>query len=138
MIGMKKQRDFPDPVPVVTREALPRRGFRDGLHLMSVKSDRFAVDPKDSRHIRTERSISNERLDGGAPLEMRVDGDQRLGPKAPACVDRVNLVSDILAADLGERASEARVIRDERAIQIKDIHDSYCSSRARAHPVPST
>ena len=58
---------------------------------------------------------------------MRINGDQRLGPKAPARVNCVNLVSDILGADLGERASEARVIRNERAIQIKDIHDGYRS-----------
>ena len=110
------------------REALPRRGFRNRLRLMPVKRDRLPVDPEDAGHIRMERSICDQRLDRGAPLVMRIDGDQRLGPKAPARVDCVNLVSDILGADLGERASKALVVRDERAIQIKDIHDGYCSS----------
>ena len=90
---------------------------------MPVKGDRLPVDPKDAGHVRMERSLSNERLDRGAPLEMRIDGDQRLGPKAPARVDCVNLISDILGADLGERASKARVISYKRSIQIKDIHD---------------
>ena len=111
------------------REALTRRGFRDGLHLMPVKGDRLPVDPKDAGHIRMERSICDERLDRGAPLVMRIDGDQRLGPKAPARVDCVNLVSDILGADLGERASEARVVRNECAIQIKDIHEAIAPPR---------
>ena len=35
----------------------------------------------------------------------------------------VMLAADILGADLRERASETRVVRDERAIQIEDIHD---------------
>jgi hypothetical protein len=43
------------------------------------------------------------------------------------------LISDIPGADLGERASEVRVVRNERAIQIKDIHDGYRSSKARGH-----
>jgi hypothetical protein len=30
---------------------------------------------------------------------MRIDGDQQLGKKAPARVDSVNLVPDILCAD---------------------------------------
>jgi hypothetical protein len=34
---------------------------------------------------------------------------------------------------LGERASEAGVVRDECAIEIKDIHGGYRSSRAQAH-----
>src|SRR5271166_4236861 len=102
------------------REALTRCRFRDRLHLMPVKGDRLPIGPKDASHIGMERSICNERLDRGAPLEMRVDGDQRLRPKAPARVDFVDLVADILGADLGERAREARVIRNECAIQIKD------------------
>jgi hypothetical protein len=44
-------------------------------------------------------------------------------------VDRVDLVSNILGADLSERASKARVVRYERAIQIKNIHGGYYSSR---------
>jgi hypothetical protein len=31
---------------------------------------------------------------------------------------------------LGERARKARIIRNERAIQIKDIHDGYCSCKS--------
>jgi hypothetical protein len=42
----------------------------------------------------------------------------------------VDLVSDILGADLGERASEARVVPNECAIQMEDIHDGYRSSKA--------
>lgn len=89
---------------------------------MPVKGDRLPVDPEHTRHIRMELSICDERLDRRALLEMRVDGDQRLGPKASGRVDFVHLVSDILGADLGERASEAHVVRNECAIQIKDIH----------------
>ena len=63
---------------------------------------------------------------------MRIDGDQRLRPKAPAGVDFVDLVSDILGADLGEGASKARVVRNECAIQIKNIHDRYHSPEVRA------
>ena len=92
------------------------------------------VDPEDACHIRMEQSICDECLDGGAPLEMRIDRDQRLRPKAPARLDCVDLVSDILGADLSERANEARVIRNECAIQIKEIHDGYCSFKARANP----
>ena len=120
------------------REALSRYGFRDGLHLMPVKGDRLPVDPKDASHVRVERPISNERLDRGALLEMRVDGDQRLRPKALACVNFIDLISDILGADLRERASEARVVHNERAIEIKDIHDRYHSSKVRALQRPST
>ena len=58
---------------------------------------------------------------------MRIDGDQRLRPKAPAHIDRIDLISDIRVADLGERAGKARVVRNERTIQIEDIHDSCCS-----------
>ena len=76
-----------------------------------------------------ERSICDQRLDRGATLVMRIDGDQRFGPKAPARVDSVNLISDVLGADLGERASEARVVVNECAIQIKNIHDYCCSSK---------
>ena len=65
---------------------------------------------------------------------MRIDGDQRFRPKAPARIDRIDLISDILGADLGERASEARVVRNECAIQIKDIHDGYCPSKAWIPP----
>ncbi len=101
---------------------------------MSVKGDRLPVDPEDTCYIRMERSVRDQRLDRGAHLEMRVDGDQRLGPKAPARVDCVNLVSDIPGADLGERASEARVVRNECAIQIKDIHDGYHSSKGTGPP----
>jgi hypothetical protein len=119
------------------REALPSHGFRDGLRLMPVKGDRSPVDAKDTRHIRMERSISNERLDRGALLEMWVDGDQRLRPKSPALVDCIDLIADILGADLGERASEACVVGNEYAIQIKDIHDDYRSSRARTHLGPA-
>ena len=61
---------------------------------------------------------------------MRINRDQRLRPKAPARVNRINLVSDVLGADLRERTSKARVVRNERAIQIKDIHEGYCSSRS--------
>jgi hypothetical protein len=73
---------------------------------MSVKVDRLPVDPKNACHIGMERSISNERLDRSALLEMRVDADQRLGPKALARIDFVNLISDIRGADLSKRASE--------------------------------
>jgi hypothetical protein len=41
----------------------------------------LSVDPEDAGHIRMKRSLSNERLDRSASLEMRIDGDQRLGPK---------------------------------------------------------
>jgi len=105
---------------------------------MPVKRDILPIDPEDACDVRMKRSICDERVDRGTPLEMRIDGDQRLGPKAPARIDCVNLFPDILGADLGERASETRVIRDECAIQIKDIHDGYCSSKARAHLEPST
>jgi hypothetical protein len=104
------------------REALPRRGFRDRLHLMPVKRDRLAVDAKDTRHKRVKRSTSNQRLDRDTPLIVRVDRDQRLRPKAPPRVNRVDLLADILGANLRERAGKARVIRNERAIQIKHIH----------------
>jgi len=67
---------------------------------------------------------------------MRIDRDQRRRPKPPARVDSVNLVSDILGANLRERASEARVVRNECAIQIKDIHDGYYSFESRAHLGP--
>ena len=69
--------------------------------------------------------VQRERLDRGATLVMRIGGDQGLGPKAPARVDSVNLVPDILCADLGERASKALVVRDERAIQVKDMRRKY-------------
>jgi hypothetical protein len=45
------------------REALTRCGFRDRLHLMSVKRDRLP-DAKHSRHVRVEQSVRNQRLDG--------------------------------------------------------------------------
>src|SRR6516162_10053841 len=67
---------------------------------------------------------------------MRIDGDQRLRPEAPARVDRVDLVSDIRRADLGERARKARVVLNECAIQVKNIHDDYCSSASRVRPRP--
>jgi len=54
---------------------------------------------------------------------MRINRDQRLRPKAPARVNRVDLLSDIRRPDLGKRAGKARVVRNERAIQIKYIHD---------------
>jgi len=49
---------------------------------------------------------------------MRLDGNQRLGPKAPTGVNFVDLITNILGADLGEGAGKARVVRNERAIQI--------------------
>ena len=110
-------------------EALARRGFRNRLHLMSVKGDRLPIDPKDAGHIRMERSICDQCLDRGATLVMRIDGDQRLGPKALARIDFVDLFSDVLGANLCEGASEALVVRYECAIQIKNIHDYCCSSK---------
>ena len=62
---------------------------------MRVKGDRLPVDPKDVGHIRMEKPSSSQRLDREALLEMRVDRDQRLRPKAPARVDRIDLASDI-------------------------------------------
>ncbi len=73
MIGMKKQRDFPEPVPVVTAKLWRAVAFATRLHLVPVKRDRLPVDPKDAGHIRMQRAPSNERLDRGTPLEMRID-----------------------------------------------------------------
>jgi hypothetical protein len=84
------------------REALTRGGFRDGLYLMSIKCNRFSIDAEDAGHVRMERPILGERLDRGTLLEMRVDRDQRFGPKATARVSSVDLVPDIFCADLGE------------------------------------
>src|SRR5205085_6669190 len=47
------------------REALPRGGFRDRLHLMPVKRDRSSADSEDACHIRMERATCDERLDRG-------------------------------------------------------------------------
>jgi hypothetical protein len=69
---------------------------------------------------------------------MRIDSDQRLRPKAPARVDFVDLISDILGADLGERTSKVCIVRNKCAIQIKDIHGVYRSSKAQANWGPST
>ena len=74
------------------------------------------IDPEDMSHIGVERSVCDERLDRLAPLEMWIDGDQRLGPKASAAIDCINLISEVLGADLGVGASEARVVRNKRAI----------------------
>ena len=49
--------------------------FRDNLHLLPVKRDRLPVDTEDACHIRMERSICDERLNRGALLEMRINGD---------------------------------------------------------------
>jgi len=67
---------------------------------------------------------------------MRIDCNQRLGPKALARVNCINLIPNIRGADLGERTSEARVVLNERAIQIKDIHDDDPSGEVRAHNAP--
>jgi hypothetical protein len=56
---------------------------------------------------------------------MRIDGDQQLGKKSPARVDSVNLVPDIMCADLGERVSKVLVVSDERAIQVKVMSRKY-------------
>jgi len=118
-------------------EALTRRGLRNSLHLVPVKGDRLPIDPEDAGHIRMPQSLSNERLDRSASLEMRIEGDQRLGPKAPARIDCINLISDILGTDLRERAGEARVVRNERTIQIKNIHEVFAPPR-RAYFGPWT
>ena len=103
---------------MATFQELADEAFADLL-----KKHGIPVDLKDASHVGMERATSNQRFDRGALLEMGIDCDQRLGPKASARVNCVNLISDILGADLSERPSKARVVRNECAIQIKDIHD---------------
>jgi hypothetical protein len=62
--------------------------------------------------------VQRERLDRGTTLVMRIDGDRQLGKKSPARVDSVNLVPDILCADLSEGVSKVLVVSDERAINV--------------------
>jgi hypothetical protein len=104
-------------------EALSRHRFRDGLRLMPIKGDRLPVDPKDASHVGMQQSVRNQRLDRRPPLVMRIDADQRFRPEAPTRVDRIDLISDVTSADLCERASKTRVIRDDGSIEIKDIHE---------------
>lgn len=81
-----------------------------------MENERASAGPEYPSGICRERTRHNEFINGGAALEVRIDADQRFGPKAPARVNGFNLRAKILSPNLRERAGKALVVIHESAI----------------------
>jgi hypothetical protein len=103
-------------------EALPRGCLGDCLRLMAVKNDPLSVDAEYLSGVAMQRGVFDQSLDRRSALEMRVDGDKRLGPEAPASVERFNPSEDILRPNLSERTRKASVVDDQTPVEIEYVH----------------
>jgi hypothetical protein len=68
------------------------------------------IDLKDLRSLWEEQSFICQSVDRGTPLIMGIDADQRLRPEAAFGVDRLDLRSDVVGANPGERTGEPLVV----------------------------
>ena len=66
--------------------------------------------------------VSDERIDTSVTLKVRIEADERLRPKPPGRIDRVDLIGDILSPDLREGPREARVVFYEGLIEVENVH----------------
>jgi hypothetical protein len=81
----------------------------------------------DPRCIRVHDSFNGETINLRTPLEMGIDADERSGPKPVARVQRLDLRSDILCTNLGERTRKALVVAEERTVELKYVHNFFPS-----------
>lgn len=123
MMGIKKQSDFPDPVPVVTTKLWPATAFGHGLRLMAIERERFAIDAEYPCGRIVQCAGLGKLIDGHSTLEPWINTYEGFGPKSVACVYVLDLSANVRCADLRERASESLVVAQKSFIEFKDIHD---------------
>src|SRR3546814_13307282 len=80
------------------------------LGLMPVQSDRLPACAEHGGRLPSQHGVVRQRLHRYIAREMRVDGDQRLGPEALARVDGLDPILNIARSLLGERPRETHVV----------------------------
>ena len=123
--------------------ALADAGDGDGLLLVLVQAQRVAAPAartrrgaKDVGAARVQAVVGNELLDGGPPLVLGVDLQQRLGPVARRGVDGVDLLSDVVGVDARERRREALVLLDDGVPEREHVQALH-AHRPAPLPTPS-
>jgi len=83
MMGMKKQSDFPEPVPVVTTKLCPRSAFEIRLGLMSVQDNRLRIHPKNLCGTWMQKPFSGQIRNAYVSFVVGINGDKGSGQNRP-------------------------------------------------------
>jgi hypothetical protein len=76
-------------------KTLASRCLCDGLRLMSIERERFAISAENPRGRLVQGAGFGELIDGHAAFKPRIDAYERLGPKSIAGIDFFDLDTDV-------------------------------------------
>ena len=80
-IGTKKQRDLPDPVPVVTTKLCPARALGEGLSLVPVKWKPLRPERENLGRFRANVAGVDEIVSGWPRFVSRIQGKKSVRPE---------------------------------------------------------